>query len=213
MNNRLRIAIILLGMALIAATFTFPYWQPLFTRQAVEEVFPGLNADQQAAFSALPAEIQRAYQQMRVTSEPMALEIARSALSADVVVPTAEQAMPNMTAPVIVASGTFTEVDLLRKGQGTATIYRLPDNSQILRLENFRVTNGPNLRVILTTRPKPRTPEEVGADYVDLGPLKGNVGSQNYSVPREVDFARYQGVVIYSPTFSLVFSSADVGQN
>ncbi|MBL8162960.1 MAG: DM13 domain-containing protein [Anaerolineae bacterium] len=211
MNNRLRILIILLGMVLVAATFTFPYWQPLFNNQVVEEVFPGLSAEQQVAFGTLPAEMQRAYQEMRVTSEPMALEMARSALSGDVIVSTAEQGMPNMTDPVIITSGRFTEVDLLHKGEGSAIIYRLPDNSQILRLEDFRVTNGPTLRVILTTRPEPRTPEEVGTDYVDLGPLKGNVGNQNYSVPSEVDFTRYQGVVIYSPEFRVVFSSADVG--
>jgi hypothetical protein len=212
MNNRLRVLIILFGMALVAATFTFPYWQPLFTNQVVEEVFPGLSAEQQVAFSAMPDEMQRAYQQLRVTSEPMALEMARSALSGDVLVPTAEQAMPNMTDPVIVTSGAFTEVDLLHRGEGTATVYRLPDNSQILRLEDFRVTNGPSLRVILTTRPEPRTSEEVGTDYVDLGALKGNVGNQNYSVPSEVDFTRYQGVVIYCLEFGVVFSSADVGQ-
>lgn len=208
MANRLRALILLTGAALVALVFSFPLWRPLFTNQVVEEVFPGLTAEEQAAFARLPLDQQAMYQAMIPTSQPMAVELARAALAEDAPVPTAEQAMPPMTDPQIVASGVFIDIDLVHQGSGTATIYQLADNSRVLRFEDFRVTNGPNLHVYLTRAGDPRTPQDVGVDYIDLGPLKGNVGSQNYEVPVEVDLSVYQGVVIYCVAFSVVFSTA-----
>lgn len=48
--------------------------------------------------------------------------------------------------PVVLATGTFNEFDPVHRGEGTATVYQLPDESRVLRLENFRVTNGPELQ-------------------------------------------------------------------
>jgi hypothetical protein len=208
MANRLRVLILLAGAALAALVFSFPLWRPLFTTQVVEEIFPGLSAEEQAAFAQLPLDQQALYQAMIPTSQPMAVELARAALAGDVPVPAAEQAMPPMNDPQIVASGVFSDIDVIHQGSGTATIYQLANNSRVLRFEDFRVTNGPNLHVYLTRASDPRTPEEVGIDYIDLGPLKGNVGNQNYEVPIEVDLSVYQGVVIYCVTFRVVFSTA-----
>jgi len=44
------------------------------------------------------------------------------------------------------AAGQFGVVDGLHKGEGAATLVRLPDGQTVLRLEDdFRVTNGPDL--------------------------------------------------------------------
>lgn len=208
MANRLRVLILLTGAALVALVFSFPLWRPLFVNQVVDETFPGLTAEEQAAFAGLPLDQQALYQAMIPTSQPMAVELARAALAGDVPVPTAEQAMPPMTDPQIVASGVFSAIDLIHQGSGTATIYQLADNNRVLRFEDFRVTNGPNLHVYLTRAGDPRTAQEIGVDYIDLGPLKGNVGSQNYEVPVEVELSTYRGVVIYCVAFSVVFSTA-----
>jgi hypothetical protein len=123
-------------------------------------------------------------------------------------VPEAEQAMPEMSSPVVAARGTFNEIDAIHKGSGSAIIYQLADNRRVLRLEDFRVTNGPQLHVLLVRSPEPRAGADIGTDYIDLGPLKGNVGNQNYEIPAEVDLGQYGSVVIYCIPFSVVFSAA-----
>ncbi|MBZ0290357.1 MAG: DM13 domain-containing protein, partial [Anaerolineae bacterium] len=137
--------------------------------------------------------------------------MVQAAIQPDQIVPTASQGMPEMTDPTAVAVGTFEEIDAVHKASGKVTIYQLPDNSKVLRIEDFRVTNGPELRVILTRKADPVTAADVGTDYYDLGALQGNVGNQNYNVPSEVDLSQYLGVVIYSRTFQVVYSSAAIG--
>jgi len=46
------------------------------------------------------------------------------------------------------------------------------------------------------------------AGIVDLGPLKGNVGDQNYDVPVGVDLAKYRAVSIWCRRFSVNFGAA-----
>ena len=41
------------------------------------------------------------------------------------------------------------------------------------------VTNGPALSVLLSTATGVTSSENLG-EYLDLGPLKGNIGNQNY---------------------------------
>jgi hypothetical protein len=47
-------------------------------------------------------------------------------------------------------------------------------------------------------------------DFVELGKLKGNIGSQNYDVPSGVDLARYGTAVIWCKRFSVPFGAASV---
>jgi len=59
-------------------------------------------------------------------------------------------------------SGNFTGAgDGIHNAAGTAKVVALGDGSKILRLENFRSTNGPNVHVYLSTDKRP-------SDYVDL---------------------------------------------
>ena len=57
---------------------------------------------------------------------------------------------PAPVGPVKLKAGQFQDIDSFHKGSGDATIYRGPDGSHLLRLENFEVTNGPDLHVILS---------------------------------------------------------------
>ncbi len=106
-------------------------------------------------------------------------------------------------------TGDFRDQDSFHKGSGEATIYRGPDGSLLLRLENLRVTNGPDLHVILTPHPDPDNQSDVKATgYVDLGKLKGNIGNQNYPIPGSVDVSAQGSVVIYCKPFHVIFSVA-----
>ena len=190
--------------------FSFPLWRPLFVFSVVNESFPGLTSEQQQAFELLAPDKQAAFAELVKTEPTMAIAMAQAAVNPDTVVPTTEQAMPQANNPTILAGGDFTTIDAIHGANGKATIYQLPDNSRVLRFEDFQVTNGPDLHVILTRNGTPIKPEDVGADYVDLGNLKGSVGNQNYNIPSEVDFGVYKGVVIYCVQFSVIFSAADL---
>ena len=124
--------------------------------------------------------------------------------------------MPEMMAtsgPVAVKRGMFRDADSFHKGEGSATLYTLPDGSNVLRLEDFRVTNGPDLRVILASHPDPMSRGNVhSGEYVELGKLKGNIGNQNYTLPDGLSPDVYNSVIIYCKPFQVLFSVAPLSE-
>lgn len=208
MVNRLRLLLVGIGGLIVIAIFTFPLWQPILLLEAVVEDVPGLPEDLQPAFRQLPSDQQAAYRQMAEQNADMAAQMLQAAVSPDNPVPEAEQEMPQMTNEVVIAEGEFQSEDQLRQVAGKYLLYELPDSRRVLRLEEFRITNGPDLHVVLSRSANPKTGTEVGSDYIDLGLLQGNVGSQNYSVPAEVDLEAYQSIVIFNVSFATVFGSA-----
>ena len=108
---------------------------------------------------------------------------------------------------MVVLHGQFKDADSFHKGSGRATIYQLPDGSHVLRLEEFSVTNGPDLRVLLAGHPAPSGRADLG-DYLEIGLLKGNMGNQNYEIPADTDLSQFRSVVIYCKPFHVVFSTA-----
>ncbi len=118
------------------------------------------------------------------------------------------------TEPEIVKTGSFRDADSFHTGSGTATVYRGVDGVLLLRLEDFRVTNGPDLRVILSPNADPMGRGDVTANgYVELGKLKGNVGNQNYPIPEGTDVSVLNSVVIYCKPFHVLFSVAPLGES
>jgi hypothetical protein len=122
--------------------------------------------------------------------------------------------MPEPTAtviqePILITQGDFYGADDFHQGRGVAFIYQNPDGSYFLRFENFEVTNGPQLHVILGREPNPFNHETLG-DYLDLGPLKGNIGDQNYVIPAGTDLDAYGSVVIYCVPFRAIFAIAPI---
>ncbi len=120
-----------------------------------------------------------------------------------------DDAMPG---PAVLTQGEFTNADFFHRGSGKATFYELADESRVLRFEDFSVTNGPGLHVILSSNSDPTGRRNIGDDYVDLGSLKGNKGNQNYDIPADIDLAQFKSVVIYCKPFHVVFSKATLSQ-
>ena len=112
--------------------------------------------------------------------------------------------------PVLLSEGDFYGVDDFHQGSGQALIYQNPDGSYFLRLENFEVTNGPQLHVVLGVEANPFNHDTLG-NYLDLGPLKGNIGDQNYAIPDGSDLGEYGSVVIYCVPFRAIFAIAPLG--
>ena len=91
--------------------------------------------------------------------------------------------------------------DGFHNAEGNVKVVSLTDGSKILRLENFKSTNGPNVHVYLST-------DKRATDYVDLGKLKANNGNQNYNIPAGTDIRKHNIVLIWCKDFSVLFGSA-----
>lgn len=112
--------------------------------------------------------------------------------------------------PVALTSGSFHNGAHATKG--TATIYRLADGKRVLRLTGFETSNGPDVQVYLVKAMDVMDNDTVKqAGFVNLGALKGNVGDQNYDVPRDVDLGQYRAVTIWCRRFGVNFGTAPLG--
>jgi hypothetical protein len=217
---RYRLLLITIGAVLVALTFTFPSWFQFFQREqpvAQQEVFPGLSADMQLVFQALPPDQQAAYRAIAEEDRAKAVAMIEAALQPGIPAPTEQQAMPEMAGAEAIATGEFTRIDAIRWAQGNITIYQQADESKILRFEPFSIANGPGLRVALALTPpapvdemdEPTSPiDYILVNGLDLGPLWGTSGNQNYDIAPEIDVTQYDRVVIFSPTLEMIYSIA-----
>ena len=87
---------------------------------------------------------------------------------------------------------------------GIAAVVRLPDGRRFATLTGFETSPGPDLRVRLVPGDSVSGNAETS---VDLGPLKGNRGDQQYKIPAGV---RVSGrtLLIWCRAFSAPFGSA-----
>jgi len=120
-----------------------------------------------------------------------------------------EDDMPELgiPAPGVVGSGKI--LDVAHHGSGTVQLIRQNATDAIVRLVDLDVSNGPDLRVLLSENSGVQSSPGLG-NYIELGKLKGNKGTQNYVVPAGTDLSKYKSVVIYCKPFHVVFNSADL---
>lgn len=113
-------------------------------------------------------------------------------------VPAGDGAASGAPAVTTTATGTFAGVD--HPGEGTVNV--LTDGSQtFVRFEDdFSTYNGPDLYVAVV----------VGGERVELEQLKGNVGSQNYELPADIDPASIESVQVWCKRFDAVFTEASL---
>jgi hypothetical protein len=127
--------------------------------------------------------------------------------------PTAEPSTP-APGPRTVAGGELISHE--HTTSGSVKLVQLADGSHVVRLENLDTSNGPDLRVWLTDAPvkEGQAGWHVFDDgkYVSLGKLKGNKGSQNYAVPKDVDLAAYSSVSIWCDRFDVSFGAAELAR-
>ena len=114
------------------------------------------------------------------------------------------------TEPVIVVEAAGSFVSRSHPTEGSAQVLGDGSGQRFLRLESFRTDNGPDLNVYLSTAPPDAPAGEFDDDFVDLGDLKGNVGSQNYEIPVGLHLEHYSTVAIWCVRFGVVFGAADL---
>ena len=123
--------------------------------------------------------------------------------------PSAAAEAPSGTPPrkdVQVLSGAFGG-ESGHRGRGRAAVVRLAGGERVLTFRNFDVDPGAGrLRVYLTAG-RPRSDAAV-TDYIDLAPLKGTKGDQQYELPDDVDLRRYSTVVVWCVPFTTRIAQA-----
>lgn len=121
-----------------------------------------------------------------------------------------EENEPDMPEVIRVVEGTF--IDRIHPGEGTAVVLTDGSEQRFLRFEeDFAVDNGPDLDVYLVAGvPADGDAGMFDDDFINLGDLKGNIGSQNYEIPVDVDLDVYSTVVIWCVRFGVAFNAADL---
>jgi hypothetical protein len=92
--------------------------------------------------------------------------------------------------------------------RGRARVIAAPDGRRYVRFEDFSTSNGPALKVYLSAARATGPGDSFDDRFVDLGDLKGNIGPQNYAIPRAVRLDRYRSVVVWCKRFSVPFAAA-----
>lgn len=198
---------------------------PLFLNKVVDDDFPATQ--QTAAEKRAELKEEKIVEGMDVTeasyetmteNEKKEVEIEVVEKFSKMPVEVVEETMPEprekagevAVEPIKLVSGDFQGADEVHKGSGTATVYELEDGSKVLRLENFSVTNGPDLRVYLTDTANPTKGRvKTGAE---LAKLKGNKGNQNYKIPSYIGTDDFKAVVIYCKPFGVIFATANLSE-
>jgi hypothetical protein len=110
----------------------------------------------------------------------------------------------------VAAVGNFTHADPqdpAHYGAGTLTLA-----PGLLKLgQDFEVGPGPGYRLYLV--PLAEIGSETRVDetmFVDLGPLQGFAGEQEYAVPAGLDLADYPSAVVWSTHFNVLISPASL---
>lgn len=120
---------------------------------------------------------------------------------------TAAAATSGSSMQQVLASGHFHGV--AHESKGTATVHQLADGKRVLRFTDFETSNGPELRVYLIAAADAGDSDTVkNAGFVDLGPLKGNVGDQNYDLPAGLDLTKYRAATVWCRRFGVNFGTA-----
>ena len=191
---------ILVGLAIVAGGLLWYLFRPdaLIISKTVNEPFP----DSAQAMSSLAASPAMAHSSMANGSSMMhdSGMAQHSGMMHD-------SGMAHESEPARLATGQFHSN--AHETKGVATIYRLNDGRRALRLTAFSTSNGPDVRVYLVAASDVQKEDAAKrAGFVDLGPLKGNIGDQNYDVPAGLDLTKYRAVSIWCRRFSVNFGAA-----
>jgi hypothetical protein len=201
-NTRTKI-IIGIMIAIIVITFAIYTISPLLINTVINEPLPpsSVSSDFQRFMNMTEDERIEAANNMTQKQKEMIMTVAakdNNTVSENLSVATMSTSSNKTLIGNFVGAG-----DGFHNAEGAAKIIQLADGTDILRLENFKATNGPDLYVYLST-------DKTNADIVTLGRLKGNIGNQNYLIPAGTDITKYNTALIWCRAFSVIFGSAQL---
>ncbi len=185
-------------LVILGAPIAWYLGSPLFINRVVDEPPPTVTGAADFPMSK-SATVPEGMTQQQV--EDTMMKASKVATSANETMP------PGADSGKVVARGTFAGADNFHKGEGAATVHRVGEDL-ILRFDSFKSTNGPDLHVLLAKHTAPKTSADIKEGYLEVAKLKGNIGSQNYTIPHGTNLTEYRTVVIYCKPFHVVFSTA-----
>ena len=207
MDVRFRIAIIIFMFLITLVVWAFPVWFPVINQATTAEVFPGLATELQDDFLQLSVEERQAYFDWLDENPAQALGLVQGRLIGDTAAPDVDAEFDD-SETISLFTGSFIAIDEIRWAEGDITVYQTPNQTRLLRFEEFSSVPGSDVRVYLSRTANPVEFNELGDDYRDLGGLKGSIGNQNYPIPADVDFDRYPSVVLVSANNQVILSTA-----
>jgi hypothetical protein len=201
-NTRTKI-IVGIMTAIIVITFAIYTISPLLINTVINEPLPpsSVSSDFQRFMNMTEDERIEAANNMTQKQKEIIMTVAakdNNTISENLSVATMSTSSNKTLIGNFVGAG-----DGFHNAEGVAKIIQLADGTDILRLENFKATNGPDLYVYLST-------DKTNADIVNLGRLKGNIGNQNYLIPAGTDITKYNTALIWCRAFSVIFGSAQL---
>jgi hypothetical protein len=202
---------VIAAIVIIVGVGAYYLASPLFISTEVDEPLPTTAVESEAYqrfVSMNEEEKMQAAKQMSIQERDQIMATASKVNnSIDESMDQVQQQTQNNAATTttnVLRTGSFVGVgDGIHNAEGTAKVIPLQDGSNILRLEDLRVTNGPDLYVYLAT-------DKSASDFVNVGKLKANNGNQNYDIPTETDLTKYDTVLIWCRPFSVLFGSAEL---
>jgi Electron transfer DM13 len=201
MNRKtLILTIIVVAIAIPVGVYTF---SPLFINRTINEPLPSDAVQQYQKFISMDQQHRiNAAKSMDEKQKNMIMRAAAAQINSTVN-EQADNLIQNKQQQKIITSAFIGAGDGFHNTEGAAKVIPLQDRGSILRLENFRSTNGPNVHVYMSTN-------KDATDFVDLGRLKANIGNQNYNIPIGINVAKYKYVLIWCKDFSVLFGSAQL---
>ena len=104
---------------------------------------------------------------------------------------------PLDTTAVLLYSGDFSKGPYGSFINGQAAIYKVSNKWQ-LRLENFSVSNGPDLKIYLSKEQQP-------VHFIKVGDLKSVSGNQTYEISGMPDIMEYKYALIHCEQYNHLF--------
>ena len=111
------------------------------------------------------------------------------------------EASATSSAPQVLATASFINTPT-HPGSGSVSLIQAGEQ-RIIRFEQFKTINGPDLFVYLSTDTK-------ASDFITLGTLKATAGDFNYAVPPGTDLTKYRYVLVWCEAFGVLFNSANI---
>lgn len=172
---------------------------PLFTHIRVDEAPPVAKESSQPRPTPVTSEVETTQ-----TREVKEKEVAETAASTDT-----EKPLERIPAPIPVIDKTTQETASAavigtsgHPGSGTARVI-VAESGTVVRYENFKTINGPDLFVYLA--------KDLGAkEFVSLGELRATEGNINYEVPQGVNVQEYKYVMVWCKQFGVLFNYAEL---
>lgn len=103
---------------------------------------------------------------------------------------------------VLVREGTWQGVDDFHFASGIARIFGNGAGDHVMRLENFSVRNGPDIRFFLSAD------RAVGPGDLELGAVTATAGSYNIPIPRGSNVQEFGYALIHCVPANFLFASA-----